>query len=163
MRSDQLTEKKKIGGRPPKFAEPSRPVTLTLPESTLTDLEQISPDRSRAIVELTKKALPTGRTAEALVEIVEMAKNTGLVVIGPSKVLRKMSFLRLVEVAPLRYLLAFEHGHNFHSLEIAVTDALDDEQEKRECELLTQLLHHIKGLRKSQRVSMAEILVVRLP
>ena len=163
MRSRRPTEKKNTGGRPPKFTEPSRPVTLTLPESTLADLLQISPDRSRAIVELTKKAARTGKPPQALVEIVEMAKNTGLVVIGPSKALKKMPFLRLVEVAPLRYLLAFEQGHNFHNLEIAITDALDDEEEKRERELLTQLLQHIKGLRKSQRVSMAEILVVRLP
>lgn len=164
MKSDLRGERKKIGGRPPKFAEPSRPVTLTLPESTLSDLQQISHDRGRAIVELTKKALGTGKAAHALVEIVEMAKNTGLVVIGPSRALREMPFLRLVEVAPERYLLAFEKGHNFHSLEIAILDALDEEQyQKRERELLTQLLHHIKALRKSQRVSMAEILVVRLP
>lgn len=163
MRPDQPTEKKRMGGRPPKYAEPSRPVTLTLPESTLSDLLRISPDRSRAIVELTKKARCTKKTVNPLVEIVEMAKNTGLVVIGPSAALRKMPFLRLVEVAPARYLLTFEPGHNFHSLEIAIIDALDDQQyEKEERELLTQLLDHIKGLRKSQRVSMAEILMVRL-
>lgn len=163
MRSARLGKRQKIGGRPPKFAEPSRPVTLTLPESTLSDLQQINPDRSRAIVELTKHVLRSERTANPLVEIVEMAKNIGLVVTGPSEALQKMPFLRLVEVAPARFLLAFERGHDFHSLEIAITDALDDEQyEKGERELLTQLLHHIKGLRKSQRVSMAQILVVRL-
>ena len=162
MERGRLTEKKKAGGRPPKFAEPSRPVTLTLPESTLSELQEISSDRSRAIVELTKKARGDGKNARALVEIVEMAKNTGLVIIGPSKTLRKMQFLRLVEVAPTRYLLAFERGCNYHNLEIAITDALEDESEERERELLKQLLHHMKGLRKSQRVSMAEILVVQL-
>lgn len=153
---------KGAGGRPPKFAEPSRPVTLTLPESTLSALEHINPDRSRAIVELAKKACD-GKGSTPLVEIVEMAKNTGLVVIGPSKAIRKMPFLRLVEVAPARYVLAFEPGHDFHNLEIAINDALDDEQyDKRERELLTQLLDHIKGVRKSGRVSMANILVIKL-
>ena len=161
MKHNRFGETKGAGGRPPKFAEPSRPVTLTLPESTLSALQQIDPDRSRAIVELTKKARSSA-SANPLVEIVEMAKNTGLVVVGPSKALAKMPFLRLVQVAPARYLLTFEHGHDFHNLEIAIIDALDDEYEKRERDLLTQLLDHIKGLRKSGRVSMAEILVIKL-
>ncbi|HEU0207835.1 MAG TPA: hypothetical protein VFQ78_02550 [Candidatus Udaeobacter sp.] len=152
---------KGAGGRPPKFDEPSRPVTLTLPESALSELERINPDRSHAIVELTKR-LREREGESPLVEIVEMAKNIGLVVIGPSKTLQRMSFLRLVEVAPSRFLLTFEQGHDFHNLEIAIIDALEDEENEREQKLLTALLHHIKGLRKSKRVSMAEILVIRL-
>lgn len=164
MKTPQQVKGKKLGGRPPKFAEPSRPVTLTLPESTLSDLQQINADRSHAIVALTKKVLRSDGTERPLVEIVEMAKEAGLVIVGPSKALQKIPFLRLVEVAPTRYLLAVDKGHNFHSLEIAIIDALEDEQhEKREHELLTQLLDHIKGLRKARRVSMAEILFVRLP
>lgn len=164
MKTPRGTLKKNPGGRPPKYAEPSRPVTLTLPESVLSDLAQIHSDRSHAIVEMTKKVLRSKGTENPLVEIVEMAKNTGLVIVGPSRALRRIPFLRLVEVAPTRFLLAVEHGHNFHSLEIAILDALEDSQEeKRERELLMQLLHHIKGLRKAQRVSRAEILFVRLP
>jgi hypothetical protein len=161
LKQDPTLQAKGAGGRPPKFAEPSRPVTLTLPESTLAALQRINPDRSRAIVELTKKA--SHETAKhALVEIIAVAKDTALVVVGPSKALRKMPFLRLVEVAPSRFLLTFEPGHNFHDLEIAIGDALDDEQyDKRERELLIQLVGHLKGLRKSQRVSMAEILVIK--
>ncbi len=163
MKTSRRLERKSLGGRPPKFAEPSRPVTLTLPESTLADLQQINLDRSHAIVELTKKMLRSKGAENPLVEIVEMAKKTGLVIVGPSKALRKIPFLRLVEVAPTRFLLAVEQGFNFHSLEIAILDALEDAQdEKRECELLTQLLQHIKGLRKSERVRRAEILFVNL-
>lgn len=162
MKSDRTTENKRPGGRPPKFAEPSRPVTLTLPESTLVLLQQVSTDRSRAIVELTKKVQPSENDARSLVEIVEVAENTGLVIVGPNQALRKMPFLRLVEVAPLRYLLAFESGHNFHSLEIALIDALEDPDEAGDRQLLTQLLEHVKRLRRSKSVSMAEILVVNL-
>jgi hypothetical protein len=149
------------GGRPPKFPEPSRPVTLTLPESTLAELQEINPDRSHAIVQLTKRLRAT-EDKTPLVEIVEMAKDTGLVVTGPSKTLQKFTFLRLVEVAPSRFLLAFEQGHDFHNLEIAILDALEDERIERERKLLTELLNHVKGLRKSKRVSMAEILVIKL-
>jgi hypothetical protein len=162
LKRDPTLPAKGAGGRPPKFAEPSRPVTLTLPQSTLAELQRINPDRSRAIVELTKKASDEN-PKNALVEIIEVAKDTGLVVIGPSKALRQVPFLRLVEVAPRRFLLAFDAGHNFHDLELAIRDALDDvKYDDRERELLTELVGHIKGLRKSQRVSMAEILVVKL-
>lgn len=164
MKAARATVRKNPGGRPPKFDEPSRPVTLTLPESILSDLEQIHSDRSHAIVEMTNKVLRSKGTENPLVEIVEMARNTGLVIVGPSRTLRKIPFLRLVEVAPTRFLLAVDHGHNFHSLEIAILDAVEDgQEEKRERDLLMQLLHHIKGLRKAQRVSRAEILFVSLP
>ena len=164
MRLPKRTIKNNAGGRPPKFAEPSRPVTLTLPNSTLSSLQHINPDRSRAIVELTKKALSGGgETVKPLVEIVEMAKGTGLVIVGPSETLRRIPFLHLVEVAPARYLLALDRGYGFDSLEIAISDAVDDNLcEEQEKELMTELLRQIKKLRRSQRGSTAEILFVRL-
>ncbi len=165
MRTNQHPERKNNGGRPRKFTEPSRPITLTLPESTLRELQHIDPDRGHAIVKLTKRVLRGERGAQPLVEIVEMATDTGLVVIGPSRALRQISFLHLIEVAPARYLLALDPGHDFKALEIAIHDLLDDvpECEKRERELVMQLLEHIRKLRKTERVSMAEILFVKLP
>ena len=164
MRTNQHLDRKNSGGRPRKFGEPSRPVTLTLPESTLRELQHIDPDRGHAIVKLTKRVLRSEGAAQPLVEIVEMATDTGLVVIGPSRVLRQISFLHLIEVAPARYLLALDPGHDFRALEIAINDVLDDvpEHEKRERELVVQLLEHIRKLRKTERVSMAEILFVKL-
>lgn len=150
------------GGRPLKYAEPSRPITLTLPESTLRDLEYIDPDRGRAIVKLAKRAFHTDGAAKPLVEILQISRDTGLVVVGPSWALRQIPFLHFVEVAPARYLLALASGHDFKSMEIAINDVLDDlpRSEKRERELVTQLLQHIKGLRKSGRTSTAVILFV---
>ncbi len=157
-------EKKGSGGRPPKFDEPSRPVTLTLPDSTLQDLKLIDADRSQAIVKLTKAALRQSKHAQPLVDIVEMAANTGLLIIGPSAALKRIPFLHLVEVAPARFLLAMEPGNDFKALEIAVHDILDDvhKDDTRERGLLTELLQNIKRLRKGKRVSMAEILLVSL-
>ena len=163
VKTPQCVKRKNAGGRPPKFAEPSRPVTVTLPESTLADLRLISPDRSRAIVEMTKKVRREDGTEKPLVEIVEMAKDTGLVIVGPSEALRKIPFLRFVEIAPARYLLAVNQEHNFHSLEVAIVDLLEDAQDRgREFELMTELLNRIKGLRRAKRVSRAEILFVSL-
>ena len=132
-------------------------MTLTLPESTLRELQQIDPDLSHAIVKLTKSAMRTDATSRPHVEIVEVAANTGLVVIGPSEALRQIPFLHLVEVAPARYVMGLEPGHDFSSLEIAISDVLDElpEREKRERQLIVQLLEHMKRLRKAERVSIA--------
>jgi hypothetical protein len=163
MQQLETTDKRRSGGRPFKFAEPSRAITLTLPESTLRDLQQVDPDRGRAIVKLAKEA-SWGPDERFLVQIVEIGENTGLLVLGPTQALRKIPFLQLVEVAPARYLLALSPGTDFQSLEIAVSDLLDDigDDEPHEREVLTQLLHHLRNFRKAEGVSMAQILLVRL-
>ena len=153
---------KNRGGRPPKFNEPRRPITVTLPESTLSALRQISPDRSRAIVELAKKEPSSELRPGPWVEVVEIAKDVGLGIVGPSEALRRIPFLRLIEIASARYMLAVNHGHNFHSLEVALTDLIEDKTlAEREFQLMRQLLDRIKGLRKALRVATGEILFVR--
>jgi hypothetical protein len=157
-------QKKNGAGRPPKFSEASRPITLTLPESTLRELQLVHSDRSHAIVKLAKKASRGNGTKPPLVEIVKMGANLGLIIIGKSKVLRHIPFLHLVEVAPARYLLALDSGNDFHKLEIAINDLLEDvpKQERGERALIKQLLKHIRRVRRAHRVRMAEILLVRL-
>jgi hypothetical protein len=164
IKSKQFKQPANAGGRPPKFDEPSRPITLTLPESTLEGLQQIDKDRGRAIVKLTNAALRQGGSGQALVEIVKVAKNTGLIMVGPSKVLQRIPFLHLVEVAPARFLLALDPGNDFKSLEIAIHDAIEDFPANltREHELIADLLAHIRKLRRGALVSMAEILFVKL-
>jgi hypothetical protein len=156
--------RKSAGGRPPKFSGPSRPVTLTLPESTLEGLKQIHADRGQAIVKLTEAALRGGAASRSHVEIVTMADNTGLLVVGPSEVLRRIPFLHLVEVAPARFVMAMDPGNDFRMLELALRDALEEvpENNLREREVVGQLLEQISVLRKSARVRMAEILFVEL-
>lgn len=155
---------KKAGGRPPKFGEPSRPVTLTLPESALADLEQIDPDRATAIVKLANAAMKKDHGLADSVEIVEMVVGKGLLVIGPCQALGRIPFLHLIEVAPGRFLLALESGQDFRTLELAVRDVLDElpAERVRERGLLTDLLANVARLRKAERVSMAEILLITL-
>lgn len=164
MKTTQSRDKKNSGGRPPKFEEPSRPITVTLPESTLEGLRQIDPDRGQAIVKLTQNLLSEGRSAQPLVEVVKMASKTGLLVVGPSEALKRIPFIHLVEVAPGRFLIALESGNDFKTLEIAIHDVLEDisESNLRERKLMLLLLENIRRLRKSDRVSMAEILLVNL-
>ncbi len=158
-----MPDTKRPGGRPPKFEEPSRPVTVTLPERTLRELETIGPDRGQAIVRLVDAALRHGDT-KPHVEVARTGTHTGLIVVGPCDGLKKIPFLHLVEIAPARFLLALDPGNDFRTLELAVRDVLDDTEpaQSKERNLLSELLEHIQQLRKSARVSMAEILFVRL-
>ncbi|MBL9151373.1 MAG: hypothetical protein JNK37_02755 [Verrucomicrobiales bacterium] len=150
------------GGRPPKFDEPSRPVTLTLPESTLQILGLVDPDKGRAIVKLTQMILGQKGERKSQAEIVEMGAHSGVIIVGPSQALRRIPFLRMVEVNPARYVLALERGNDFRALEVAIIDLLYDlpETETMERELLDQLLELIRSVRRSARGEMVEIMLV---
>lgn len=151
-------------GRPRKFEEPSKVITLTLPESTLRDLEQLDPDRARAIVQAVRKAMSARSAVTPDVDVVEMVPGTGLIVIGASRLLKRIPYLHLVEIAPGRFLLAMDPGHDFKALEVAIRDLFEEVpgMEAREKHLLEQLLDRIRTERRGERVRMAEILFVRL-
>ena len=154
-------EHQKKGGRPRKYAEPSQPVTVTLPNTTLRELQRVDADRGRAIVKLARAA---SSQQQPLVEVVEFAENTGLVVVGPSEALLKIPFLQLVEVAPVRYLLALLPGHDFDQLEIALGDLLEDPDNGLgdDRELIAKLLSCFKNFRKTESMSTAQIVLVQL-
>ena len=161
MKSIKNPEHPKKGGRPRKYAEPSQPVTVTLPSSTLRELHRIDPDRGRAIVKLARAA---SSQQPPLVELVEFAEHAGLVVVGPCAALLKVPFVQLVEVAPLRYLLALSSGHDFHQLEIALGDLLEDPGIALgdDRELIAKLLSYFKNFRKTESMSTAQIVLVQL-
>jgi hypothetical protein len=127
-------------------------------------LEQIDPDRGRAIVKLAHMASWEEPERRRLVEIVQVTGDAGLVIIAPTRLMKRISFLQMVEVAPGRFLLALAPGHGFHQLEIALTDLLDevDDEEPRERQIISELLGHLKNFRKSKGVSMVQILLVRM-
>jgi len=151
------------GGRPPKFNEPSRPITVTLPERVLCQLERISPDRGEAIVKLIKHVGAEGALSPR-VEIVEVSRNSGLIIVGPCPVLSKIPFLHLVEVAPARFLLAVDSAQDFSALELAIHDLLDSNTELPQVEhdFILELLSTIRHLRRNGQTSHAEILLVDL-
>lgn len=147
-------------GRPPKFKEPRRPITVTLPEATLARLAVCDPDRAKAIVKVTNAALPpTGRKP---IELVEVMPGLGIIIVGPSRYLQKIRWLRLIEVAPSRFLLTIPTGTVVDSLELAVVDMLQnlkpsEEWEKSLLEALRDLMRHV---RLAGKVSKAELLFV---
>ena len=156
-------EKRTLSGRPPKFEEARRPVTVTLPETTLQQLTAIHADRARAIVKATAAVTSVRSGESALVEVVEASPGQSVIVVGPSKSLRTIEWLRLVEIAPGRYLLVVPTGTAIESLEVAVEDLLENlaPGETYERELLSALLKVMRFRRRQQDVTKAEILLIR--
>src|SRR5262245_7877058 len=150
------------GGRPPKFSEPRRPVTVTLPERTLTLLDAVDQDRARAIVRVTDAALSGGAPGGHLVEVVEVLPGLGIILVGPSRILQKIPWLRLVELAPTRYLLSIPSGTSVDSLEVALHDLLEvsTPDDVRERAMLEKLGALVRRLRRRGSVSKAEMLFV---
>jgi hypothetical protein len=89
-----------MSGRPRKFKEPSRPVTVTLPERTLDRLERIDSDRARAIVKAVDGAVEDEQGALRRVDVIEMAPGTGLLVVPATRTLAKIPWLKMIEISP---------------------------------------------------------------
>jgi hypothetical protein len=151
------------GGRPPKFREPRHPVTMTLPERILDRLAEIDPDRTRAVVKVTEAVLGTGRGYFKPVELVEMAPGKSLIVVGPSKALKQIPWLKLIEIAPARYLLTVPSGTPIEALEVALRDLFHKpelQKNERETAVLNELLNLIGQQRRTLRLSKAEVLII---
>jgi hypothetical protein len=149
-------------GRPPKFQGARRPITVTLPENTLARLASIDADRARAIVKATDVALAGADSERDPVELVEVAPDLSIVIVEPSRVLRTIGWLRLIEVAPLRYMLALPQGTAVDSLELTLVELLEgaEEMDDRETLLLKQLRNLMRKSRRRGDLSKAEILFI---
>jgi hypothetical protein len=158
-----LKEKTIRSGRPPKFREPHHPVTMTLPKRILDQLAQIDLDRARAVVKVTEAVFGTDHGRFKPVELVEMAPGKSLIVVGPSKALEQISWLKLIEISHTRYLLSVPPGTPIEALEVALRDLLqnpelsDNEYEKS---ILYELVNLIGHQRRNLHLSKAEILII---
>jgi hypothetical protein len=151
------TSRKK--GRPPKFEGPRLPVTVTLPESTLSKLAAISGDRARAIVKAVAAAVPDRDRASA-VELLDVGPRRALLVVPQCPALSAIPGLRLVEISPGRFIITFPSGTSIESLEVALLDALEAPLPHPERMLLSEVRERISAFRRLKTVSKAEILVV---
>jgi hypothetical protein len=154
--------KKSLGGRPKKFDEASRPVTVTLPERTLRQLGYINKDRAQAIVKAVDAIYASGPASAKQVQVVRVSPENAIILVPYCKTLKRIDFLRLIEVFPTKYLLAIPSGTAVESLEVAVMDLLENlpaenQSEKPVLETLKSLLGH---QRRRQKVTKAEILFI---
>ena len=153
------------GGRPAKFDEPSRPVTITLPDRILDRLAEIGDDRAKAIVKAVEAALAGGPGGPAAAPVGELrvAKDESLLVVARSRLLASVPWLTMVEIAPGRNLISLRDGVPIEKLEVTLGDLLDTHPDASEAErnVLRTLLARIRAPRRNQAVRKAEILVVR--
>jgi hypothetical protein len=153
--------KRKAGGRPPKFNEPRRPITVTLPYRTLRQLSALEPDRARAIVKVTNAVVGTSDSGPKQVELLEIAPGKAVIVVGPCASLERIFWLKLAQISVGRFLLMLPSGTAIDSLEVAIHDllggarALDD----RERSLLEELRGTLAALRRRKKVTKAEIIL----
>jgi hypothetical protein len=157
------TRRNRSAGRPPKFLEPSRPITVTLPERTLKDLRKLGPDRAQAIVaavdHLVGEPAPEGTP---LMKVVDMAPGVGLLVLPYCGTLTQIPWLTLIKIIAGQYLLTVTPGVPIEKVEVALMDLIANARDKEpeEIPILEELRNLIGDFRRGERISKAEILVV---
>ena len=149
-------------GRPPKFAEPSRPVTVTLPVRILDLLATVDSDRAQAIVKTVEAVLAPRKTPPPPVEKVLVAKGRSLLLVGNSQYLRRLPWLRLIAVAPGRHLISIHSGTTVETIELGLQDLLEGIPARAGAErkLVGTLLRMMRGSRRTQSTKKEEILFV---
>jgi hypothetical protein len=146
-------------GRPPKFNEVRRPVTVTLPERILDLLAEVDADRARAIAKVTEAAVGRDRPENRQVELVEIAPGRCVVVVSQSEYLRKIPWLKLAEISPARNLLIIPPGTPIETLEVSILDLIEDEAtDPKAVTMLKQLRSTLSRLRREGRVTKGEII-----
>ncbi|MBI5586182.1 MAG: hypothetical protein HY892_20420 [Deltaproteobacteria bacterium] len=136
---------------------------MTLPERILNQLAEIDPDRTRAVVKATEAVTGINRGPFQPMELVEMAPGKSLIVVGPSLALKKIPWLKLIEIAPARFLLTVPSGTSIEVLEVALRDLFHDPElrkNERENAILQEMLNLIGHQRRARRLSKAEILIL---
>lgn len=151
------------GGRPAKFDEPSRVVTMTLPERTLDRLSMIDSDRAKAIVKTTDAICPLNdpNTTDPIRELT-IDKDRSLISVPNCRQLHSIPWLTLIEISPGYHLLSLQSGIPIEKLEVTIGDLIEDKSDATETErnILRSLLQHLRVPRKNHAVQKEEILII---
>lgn len=149
------------GGRPPKFAEKTTPVTMRLPLSTLERLSRIDSDRTRAVVRAVAAA-DADKNDDTGVQALAISSGKALITVSACPHLRDIPWLRLIEISPGRNLLSLRKGIPIEKLEVTLGDILDgdDAPAENERRTISNLLECIRTPRRNRTVETEEILLV---
>ncbi len=158
------SKQRSLGGRPRKFKESSRPITVTLPERTLELLASVDQDRARAVVKATDWMIQGAQQNGPLVDLVEVESGSAVILVSPSRYLKSIPFLKLVEISPIRFLLVIPSGTSVEELEIAVLDLIREvpAEDSYETKLLSELSDCLGKQRRSKKISKAELLLINV-
>lgn len=154
-------EEKSRGGRPRKFSEKTMPVTMRLPVSAVQRLARIDADRTRAVVKALDVALgedPSG----SFVRKLPISADEALIIVPDCPHLRRIPWLRFIEIAPGKNLLSVQKGVPIEKFEVTLGDVLDSAEGLGDDERATlrSLLECIRTPRRNQAMRTEEILLV---
>ena len=139
-------------GRPRKFTEPSRPVTLTLPEHIITALDAIDHDLSRAVVRLTQPQLAEQPHPPA--ELVSFGSRA-VIVVNPTRTLEQRTGVMLVPLSDGRALIAFDDSMTANRLELVIQDVLEEEDlPPEDARIFEGIRALLRDARRSETVSL---------
>ena len=110
-------------GRPRKFGRPARSVALTLPLDVIATLERHDSDLSRAIVQLAATAGPD-RAAAREAELSRYGRRA-VIVVSPSRTLRRIPGVELVPLPSGRALISLDRSLTAEAFELRLRDLLD--------------------------------------
>lgn len=148
-------------GRPPKFQEPSRPVTVTLPDRTIETLSRLGDDRARSIVLVTDAFAAEQGLPRPAVEIVTVGVGLAVILTGRCPALTAIEGLTPVEINPGRFLLTVAPGMPAETLEVEIADlASESGTSAEERAVLEGLVAVLRSQRRRRSLSKAEILFV---
>lgn len=154
-------QRKSPSGRPPKFDEASTPITVTLPLRTLEALRRIDRDRARAIVKCVDAASGDAPPPKGI-EIINAFGEFSLIVVPPCPSLRRLAGLRLVEIAPDRFLLVGVGDYTAGALELELMDLIEklSPEEESERALLDELRLILSRHRRLENITGGKILLI---
>ena len=161
-RNVKSSAEKNRGGRPAKFAEPRRPVTMTLPERVLRLLAAVDADRAKAVVKLAETLLGAAGRPPLPVAKVAIGEGRAILLVNHCAGLARLPWLRQVEVAPGRHLLSIRSGTTIESVELGLRDVLDElpAASATDREIIEQLLGIVRSSRRANGALKEEILFV---
>lgn len=141
-------------GRPRKFAQPSRAVTLTLPEAVIETLEKIDHDLSRAIVRLAEPQAASRPHPPA--ELVSFGRRA-VILVNPTTTLEQRTGVVLVPFPDGRALICFDASITPARLELMLRDALDEHDlPDEDGQVFESIRDLLKEVRRSSTVNLRQ-------
>ena len=141
-------------GRPRKFAQPSRAVTLTLPDAVIETLEKIDHDLSRAVVRLAEPE--AARRPHPPAELVSFGRRA-VILVNPTRTLEQRTGVVLVPFPDGRALICFDASITPARLELLLRDALDEHDlPDEDGQVFESIRDLLKEVRRSTTVNLRQ-------
>ena len=143
-------------GRPMKYGRAARPVTVTLPVDVLSRLGGSGHDVGEAIVKLVERHAPRRAPAARGPELTTYGSHA-VIVVTPSRVLKRLPGVQLVPIGDGRALIALDAPRTIAQFELDLRDASEwADISDAERETLAAIAKILRQSRRSRDVSLEE-------